>query len=135
MKRYSEVIRLPTFEARFEYLRLKGCVGESTFGFDRYLNQALYRSSEWRSFRRRVLIRDNGCDLAFPNRDILSGRAIIHHLNPITEKDIVERNACLFDLDNAITVSFETHQAIHYGDASLLPRAPAERRPGDTKLW
>lgn len=134
-KTYTELIQLPTFEERFEYLRLNGAVSDLTFGSYRQLNQALYRSNEWKSFRRQILIRDNACDLAVEGFEIIGNRAIIHHLNPITKRDILDRNPCLFDPENVITTTHNTHQAIHYGGASILPKAPVERRPGDTCPW
>ena len=133
-KSYSELIKLSTYEERFEYLKLDGRVGEATFGYDRYLNQILYRSKEWKDFRRRILIRDGGCDLAVPGYDINS-RAIIHHINPITVEDVLNRDSKIFDPDNVITVTHQTHQAIHYGDKNLLPQAPVIRKPNDTCPW
>lgn len=132
---YSELITLPTFEERYRYLRKSGIVGEETFGSHRYLNQTLYTSPEWRSVRNHVIIRDNGCDLAMEGYEIRD-RVYIHHINPITEEDILDRRPALFDMENLICVSFNTHQAIHYGDESLLPIISFnERTPGDTKLW
>lgn len=132
---YKELSRLKTFQEKYEYLRLNGNVGTDTFGFDRYLNQALYSSTEWRRFRNQVIIRDNGCDLGDPEHEILGGRIIIHHINPLTVKDLEERTEALFDLNNVICVSDQTHKAIHYGDESLLPQNPVERKPGDTCPW
>lgn len=132
---YSELITLPTFEERYRYLRKSGIVGEETFGSHRYLNQILYTSPEWRSVRNHVIIRDNGCDLGMEGYEIRD-RVYIHHINPITEDDILNRTPALFDMENLICVSFNTHQAIHYGDESLLPIISFnERTPGDTKLW
>lgn len=132
---YSELITLPTFEERYRYLRKSGIVGEETFGSHRHLNQLLYRSPEWRSVRNQVIIRDNGCDLGMEGYEIRD-RVYIHHINPITMDDILNRTPALFDMDNLICVSFNTHQAIHYGDESLLPIISfTERTPGDTKLW
>lgn len=133
-KYYSELIKLPTFLERFDYLVIGGRVGAETFGFNRYLNQALYSSGEWKKFRRDMIIRDQGCDLAVPDRDIGVG-LVLHHLNPITEKDIIERNPCLFDPENVICVSSNTHRAIHYGDKSMLLMPQPERRPNDTIPW
>ena len=133
-KTYSEMVEFPTFEERFEYLKLGGKVGEATFGFDRYLNQTLYRSAEWRRFRNKIIVRDQGCDLGIEDRSI-GDRVIIHHLNPITIDDIVKRHPCLFDPENVVCVSFMTHEAIHYGDDSLLIKNPIERRPNDTCPW
>lgn len=134
IKTYSELITLPTFEERYYYLKLDGVVGRETFGFDRYLNQAFYSSEEWKRFRRDVIIRDNGCDLGIEDRAI--GRFItIHHINPITVDDIIQRSSCLFDLNNVICVSDNTHRAIHYGDEDLLIKAPIERSRYDTCPW
>lgn len=134
-KSYREMIRLKTFEERFEYLKLKGAVGGRTFGSYRLLNQALYSSPEWKQFRRQVIIRDNGCDLGMTGYDIDGDRIIIHHLNPLTIEDIQNRDRKIFDMDNVICVSHRTHEAIHYGDKNLLPAVPIERRPGDTLCW
>lgn len=131
---YSELRQIPTYKERYDYLRLGGKVGESTFGFDRYLNQALYRDSEWKRLRNKIILRDNGCDMGLADYEI-GGRIIIHHLTPITELDILERNPCLFDEDNLVCVSHKTHEAIHYGDESLLDILPKERKPGDTCPW
>ena len=134
IKTYSEVRRLPTFEERYEYLQLRGEVGKATFGFERYLNQQFYRSPEWKTTRRQVILRDEGCDLGIEDRKIF-GRVIVHHLNPITIEDIENHEDCLFDMNNLICVSEETDRAIHYGDSSLLVRLPKERTRGDTSLW
>lgn len=131
---YKEAILIPSFKDRYEYLRLGGKVGESTFGFDRYLNQLLYHDPEWKSFRRKIIMRDNGCDMAHPDFEI-GGRIIVHHINPLTQEDVVDRNPIIFDPDNVICVSHYTHEAIHYGDSELLPKEPIERKPGDTCLW
>lgn len=131
---YREMRQYQTFDERFEYLSLVGKVGDSTFGSDRYFNQKFYRSSEWRSARREVIIRDNGCDLGVEGFEIY-GRILIHHINPITIEDIREGAPCLFDPDNLISTTHNTHNAIHYGDISLIPRDVVERKPGDTKLW
>ena len=133
-KSYSELIRLPTFDERYDYLRIGGVLGRETFGFDRYMNQTLYRSFEWRDIRNQVILRDNGCDLAIPDRQIYT-RITIHHINPITIEDIETRADLIFDLDNLISTSHSTHNAIHYGDAAMLPRLPKERRKGDTVPW
>lgn len=135
MKRtYSELIRLDNFYDRFDYLQLCGRVGSESFGFDRYLNQRFYTSKEWRRFRREIIIRDDGCDLADPDFRILD-KIIIHHMNPIDPSDILDRNLeILLNPENVICVSSNTHEAIHYGDQSLLPKL-TERTPGDTKLW
>lgn len=134
IRRYSELIRLPTFEERFEYLKLCGNVGESTFGFDRYLNQALYTSQKWRTTRDEVLIRDNACDMGLEDWPI-NGKIIVHHMNPLTLEDIENMADEIFDPEYLVCVSHNTHQAIHYGDASLLPKLPIERKPGDTCPW
>lgn len=134
IKSYSVVILLPTLEERFEYLRLKGKVGAETFGYDRYLNQVLYHDPEWRRIRNDVIIRDNGCDLGVEGHEI-HGRILIHHINPITIDDVKLRRYCVFDLDNLICTSHNTHNAIHYGDANLLPKNPIERKPNDTCPW
>lgn len=134
IRRYSELIRLPTFEERFEYLKLCGNVGESTFGFDRYLNQALYTSQKWRTTRDEVLIRDNACDMGLEDWPI-NGKIIVHHMNPLTLEDIENMPDEIFDPEYLVCVSHNTHQAIHYGDASLLPKLPIERKPGDTCPW
>lgn len=131
---YRELIRLDNFEERYNYLRLYGMVGQDVFGFDRYINQAFYSSKKWRSTRSEVIIRDNGCDLAIPDREI-GGTIFIHHINPITLEMFENDDPLLFDLDNLICVSRETHQAIHYGDESLLIKNYSPRQPGDTKLW
>jgi hypothetical protein len=134
IKTYRDLRRLRTFEDRFEYLKLGGVVGKSTFGFERYLNQVFYKSGEWRASRTGIIIRDNGCDLAIEDREIF-GRLIVHHINPITIEDIERGADCLFDPDNLICTSHNTSEAIHYGDASLLLCLPKERRKGDTHLW
>lgn len=134
MKTYQEMMTYQTFEERFEFLRLNGRVGSDTFGFDRYLNQVLYRSPEWRRVRDRVILRDNGCDLGHPDYPI-GGRVIIHHMNPLTVEDIEERNPIIFDENMLVCVSHNTHNAIHYGDSNLLPKPPIERRPNDTCPW
>lgn len=134
IKTYSELITLPTFEERFNYLKLGGTVGESTFGFDRYLNQNLYKSQEWKSVRNKVIIRDNGCDLACEGYEIY-GKVLIHHINPITAEDIINRNPIIFDLENLITTVHNTHNAIHYGDENLLIKGPIERTKNDTIPW
>lgn len=135
IKTYLELSELKTFEERFKYLQMNSFVGDVTFGYERYLNQKFYTSKEWRKVRRDVIIRDNGCDLGIPGRELV-GKVYIHHINPITPKDIANQNlSALLDPDNLITVSFETHQAIHYGDISQTTNLPAERKPGDTCPW
>lgn len=134
IKTYSELITIPTYEDRFRYLQLKGAVGKDTFGYDRYLNQILYNSPEWKRLRNRIIIRDNGCDMGCEGYEIY-GRVLIHHLNPITVEDVVSRNPIVFDPENLICVSHNTHNAIHYGDESLLILAPVERTKNDTCPW
>ena len=134
IKTYSELITIPTFEERFEYLKLDGQVGVETFGFNRYLNQAFYKSDEWLSIRDYVITRDNGCDLGMEGYEIY-GRILIHHINPITKEDIIQRSRILLDPENLITTIKRTHDAIHYGDSNLLMRAPIERRKNDTCPW
>ena len=145
-KSYKELIRIPTIRERFEYLKLPGSIGERTFGGDRYLNQILYKSPQWRSFRDRIIIRDNGCDLAVPGYDIvplvegkpLRGRGdfiIIHHINPLTPDDIRYASPAIFDENNVVCVSPRTHRAIHYGSADLLPEEYVPRLPNDTCPW
>lgn len=134
IKTYSELKQLQTFEERYEYCKLGGIIGETTFGFDRYLNQQFYRSPEWKRIRREIILRDEGCDLAFPGYEIHS-RIYIHHLNPISEDELLHGVEAIINPNNLVCVSFDTHQAIHYGDSSLLPKTPIERRPNDTKLW
>lgn len=131
---YSELRRLRTFEERYHYLALKGRVGEATFGFDRWANQAFYTSREWRNARSGIIVRDNGCDLGIEGFEIHRD-LFIHHLNPITLRQIESGDDCILDPDNLITVSHKTHNAIHYGDENMLPRPLVERRRGDTKLW
>lgn len=135
IKTYSELITLPTFEERYRYLKLSGEVGKETFGFDRWLNQVFYNSKEWRTFRRDIIVRDMGCDLGIEGREI-GGRIFIHHIEPIKLDDILHRRIeVLMNPDNVICVSFETHNAIHYGDESLLILLPIERTPNDTCPW
>ena len=134
IRTYSELITIPTFEERFEYLKLNGSVGLETFGHDRYLNQILYNSPEWRRFRPEIIVRDNGCDLACEGYEIF-GKILIHHINPITAKDILNRNPKVFDPENVITTVHNTHNAIHYGDENLLITAPIERNRNDTCPW
>lgn len=134
-KSYSEALQFSTFLERYRYLRLNDhAIGEETFGWDRYLNQTLYRSSEWRRLRDQIIIRDQGCDLAHTDFPI-GGKILIHHINPITKRDILDRNPMIFDPENLICVSHITHEAIHYGSENLLYKDPVERKPGDTKLW
>lgn len=134
IRTYSELIKLKTFKDRFEYLKLDGIVGEETFGFDRYMNQIFYKSREWTSVRQSVIIRDNGCDLGVEGYEI-HGKILIHHMNPINLSDIVHKTDELLNPDYLITTALSTHNAIHYGDASLLPVLPIERRANDTCPW
>lgn len=134
MRSYEELIALPTFIERYKYLKINGTVGEETFGFSRYLNQIFYGSSDWKSVREKVILRDNGCDLGLEDRPIF-GRILVHHINPITLKDLYDRNPKILDMNNLITVSNETHQAIHYGDESKLFITLTERSPNDTCPW
>lgn len=134
IRTYSELRRIKTFEERFKYLALYGAVGHSTFGYDRYVNQQFYTSREWRRVRRDVIVRDMGCDLGVPGFEIHDG-LYIHHMNPMTVDDIRNGNPEILDSRFLITVSHQTHNAIHYGDGNHLPRQVIERRPGDTKLW
>lgn len=134
IRTYTELSKITTFEDRFEYLRLDGSVGEETFGFDRYLNQVFYRSQKWKQVRDFVIIRDNGCDLGVDGFEI-HGRILIHHMNPITIDDIQKESAFLLDPEYLICTVHNTHNAIHYGDASLLPQAPIERTINDTCPW
>lgn len=131
---YSELSKLNTFEERFNYLRLKGAVGADTFGFDRYLNQRFYRSPEWKTARRDVIIRDNGCDLGLEGYE-LDNNIYVHHMNPISPNDLIHGETWIYDPEYLICVSFNTHQAIHYGDISLLPKLPVERTMNDTCPW
>lgn len=134
IRTYSELIKLPTFEERYAYLRLGGKVGEATFGFDRYLNQIFYKSDEWRSIRDEVIIRDNGCDLGIEGREIES-YILIHHMNPITKQDILDRSEFLLNPEYLICTIKNTHDAIHYGDENLLIKDPIVRRKYDTCPW
>lgn len=131
---YSKLIELPTFTERFDYLSLKGVVGESTFGGSRYLNQLFYNSKEWKEVRDVVIMRDEGCDLGCLDRPI-TGTIYIHHINPIRKEDILTRSWKVLDPENLICVSFNTHQAIHYGDRSILIPDLVERYPNDTCPW
>jgi len=133
-KRYSDLHRLETFEERFDYLKLGGSVGHATFGFDRYINQAFYASSEWRNVRRHVILRDNGCDLGIPGYEI-NGALLVHHLNPMDGVDIAHGADWILDPEYLITTTHDTHNAIHYGDRKFLKTPFVERKRGDTKLW
>lgn len=131
---YSELAQLKTFEERFRYLQLKGKVGADTFGFDRYLNQQFYRSPEWKRARRDVIIRDEGRDLGVEGYELQNG-IYVHHMNPISANDLLHAESWIFDPEYLICVSFNTHQAIHFGDESLLPKLPVERTINDTCPW
>lgn len=134
-KSYSELIKLDTIEERFNYLKLSGYVGDVTFGGHRYLNQHFYKTDpDWLMARKEVILRDNGCDLAHEDYPI-TGKIYIHHVNPITIDDVLKRRPCLYDLENLISVSFQTHNAIHYGDSKQLPIMPVERNKNDTCPW
>lgn len=134
-KSYSELLTLPTLKERYDYLKLNSSVGEPTFGSNRFLNQLFYSSREWHDVRRQIILRDSSCDLAIEDYTIFN-RPIVHHINPITMRDIEERNFDkLLDPENLITTSYLTHQAIHFGDETLIPSPYTERRPGDTCLW
>lgn len=134
IKSYSEMLHYTTFEERFEYLALYGQVGKSTFGFERWMNQSFYTSKEWRDLRHHIIARDEGMDLAIPGFEIFD-RIIIHHINPMTPEDFEEGNPLMLDPNNLITTTHNTHNAIHYGDKSLLRLPVVERTPGDTRLW
>lgn len=134
IRTYSELIMLPTFVERYRYLKIGGRVGSETFGYDRYLNQILYRTAEWKRFRNEIIVRDNGCDLACDGYEIY-GKILVHHINPITVEDVVNRTAKVFDPENVISTTLNTHNAIHYGDESLLITEPIERKPNDTCPW
>ena len=134
IRTYTELRRLDTLLERFRYLELRGHVGDSTFGFDRWINQQFYTSSQWRHIRSYVIARDNGCDLGIEGYDIHS-RLYIHHLNPMTRRDIIDGDESILDPEFLITTTHVTHNAIHYGDERQLPRLLVARRAGDTKLW
>lgn len=135
LRSYDELIRLPSMLERYEYLKLKEDVGASTFGSSRFLNQGFYASKQWRDVRRKVILRDESCDLGISEYEIRE-RPVIHHINPITIDDVVNENwEKLLDPNNLITTSYNTHQAIHFGNKSMLPSLPTERRPGDTCPW
>lgn len=132
---YLEVSQFKTFEERFEYLRVNSSIGIETFGSDRFLNQILYHDTEWRSVRNRVIIRDSGCDLGILDREISGEPIYIHHLNPITRENVLNRDPCLFDMNNLICCTRRTHNAIHYGDSTKLIHDLVERKPNDTCPW
>lgn len=131
---YSELLQFKSFEDRYAYLKLAGEVGDPTFGYDRYFNQHFYHSSEWRRARNGIILRDNGCDLGMSDYEI-HGRIYIHHINPITKEDVENFSDNLFDPENLVCVTFDTHNAIHYGDERTLPKTPILRAPGDTCPW
>lgn len=134
IRTYSELISLPTFEERYRYLRLNGSVGKETFGFDRYLNQNFYRSDAWKKVRDKVIVRDNGCDLGIEDR-IICGKILIHHMNPINDKDILDCTDILLNPEYLICVTHSTHNAIHYGNEDLLIKVPVARTKNDTCPW
>lgn len=134
IRTYSELAKLETFELRYYYLKLNGIVGQKTFGFDRWVNQVFYRSHEWKMIKNQVIVRDNGCDLGVPGFEIHTG-LLVHHMNPMTVEQLEHGDANTLDPEFLITTSLQTHNAIHYGDDSLLPRGPITRRSGDTTLW
>lgn len=134
IRTYSELVLLPSFQERFEYLQLNGIVAQETFGGERYLNQMLYHSDAWSKIRDHVIIRDNGCDLAHPDY-LIHGRIIIHHMNPISKEDILARSDAVLDPEFLISTTINTHNAIHYGDYSLIPKLPKERTPNDMCPW
>lgn len=134
MLTYTELILRDTFIGRYRYAKLGGELGVATFGYDRHLNQAFYSSREWKQVRDIAIIRDDGCDLGVPGHQI-HDRVLVHHMNPIILKDLVHFNEDLLNPEYLICVSTQTHNAIHFGDESQLPRELIERRPGDTDLW
>lgn len=134
IRTYFELSQIESFKERYRYLRLGGVLGDKTFGFDRWINQRFYKSREWEDARRSVIIRDEGCDLGVPGYEIVVD-LLVHHMNPVTLDDIKHGRDWIVDPEFLITTSLQTHNAIHYGDDSLLPRGPTVRRPGDTKLW
>lgn len=135
IKTYSELLKLKTFKERYEYLKLDNTVGEETFGFDRYINQMFYKSDEWKRVRNYVITRDNGCDLGIPDRKIIDSVILVHHMNPITKEDIINKNEILLDPEYLITTIKPTHNAIHYGDESLLNEYLVIRSKNDTCPW
>lgn len=134
IKTYSEMARFGTFEERFEYLKLGGGVGQSTFGFDRHINQLFYGSQEWKSIRQHVLLRDEGCDLGVLGYEIHVG-PLIHHINPMDVMDVLHKSEWILDPEFLVTTTHNTHNAIHFGATSPYPKVVAERSPRDTKLW
>jgi hypothetical protein len=135
IRTYSELVHLPTFEERFRYLKLTGSVGKATFGYDRYLNQNFYKSNEWKRLRNEIIVRDNGCEMSLDGFEI-GGKIFIHHMNPINEEDIVNNTDYLLNPEYLVCVSHDVHNAIHYGDDSILrAKIFVERRPNDTCPW
>ena len=134
IRTFTELVKIPTFEGRYEYLKLNGRIGEELFGYARYLNQGFYQSERWKRARRAAILRDQGCDLGIPGRTIY-GIIYVHHMNPLTLEQIRNDDPFLTDLENLICVSRRTHDAITLGDASLLPTEPIVRRPNDTCPW
>lgn len=134
IRTYSDLRRLETFEERYDYLKLQGLVGLRTFGFDRWVNQRFYKSHEWKTVKEHVIYRDNGCDLGIIGFELYTD-LMVHHMNPISINDITDGEEWIIDPEFLITTSFRTHNAIHYGDKTLLPRGPIERKSGDTTLW
>ena len=134
IRTYSELSRLETFEERFQYLKLQGITGIATFGFDRWINQRFYKSHEWRSVRNAIIIRDESCDLGIPGYEIHFG-LLVHHMNPLSLTDLEHGEEWIIDPNFLITTTLRTHNAIHYGNISLLPRNPVVRKAGDTTLW
>lgn len=134
IRTYTELSQIETFYDRYQYLKLSGVVGESTFGFDRWMNQEFYRSHQWKTIRNEVIVRDNGCDLGVLGYEIIRD-LMVHHMNPVSMDDIKHGEEWIIDPEFLITTSHRTHNAIHYGDENLLPREPVVRRFGDTNLW
>lgn len=135
IRTYSELIKLPTFKERFEYLKIGGVIGEETFGFDRYLNQVFYKSREWKKLRNDIIVRDNGCDLAIPDREIIDQTILIHHMNPITKEDILNMTEFVLNPEYLICTILNTHNAIHYGNSDLLYQEPIVRYKNDMCPW
>lgn len=134
IKTYSELIRFKTLEERYRYLRIGGRIGEETFGFDRWMNQAFYKDPRWRDIRDEVITRDNGCDLGLEGYDI-HGKIFVHHMNPVTKDDILHNFDSLLNPEFLISTSKRTHDAIHYGNEDLLPQSPIVRTRNDTCPW
>lgn len=134
MKTYTELMSIPSFEGRIQYLQTEGVIGDRTFGGSRSLNQLLYRSPEWRSLRRKVILRDGGFDLAHPDH-LITGRIYIHHIEPINEWDVIHRTKRIFDMENLVSVSFDTHNMIHWGKEEDIRTDYVERKPYDTCPW